>query len=161
MKSHYGRNSTYVHTKHTYKTHTTYLQNIQNSHNLPTKHTKLTNIHTKHETKFHVRSLFTYHWTNSPPSLFLSLFPPQLPQIGRYMYQQQQVRASLARFRAQIRVARRFSFKPKIPIWVNFGRVLRWKLGILYGGVWYFTAIGYICWWFGMCIFPRFGMLYQ
>jgi hypothetical protein len=50
-------------------------------------------------------------------------------------------------------------FKPKIPIWVYFWRVLQWKHEILYGELLYFTAIWYICWLFG--IFSPFGILYQ
>jgi hypothetical protein len=65
------------------------------------------------------------------------------------------------------RVARWFSFKPKIPIWENFG-------GSCNGYYWYilwpfglFTAIGNILWPFGIFyglfwyIFPHFGILYQ
>jgi hypothetical protein len=66
---------------------------------------------------------------------------------------------------AQRRVARWFVFKPKIPIWVNFG-------GSCYGKyfmtIWstYFTVIGNTLWPFGifcsnLVYFPRFGILDQ
>jgi hypothetical protein len=59
-----------------------------------------------------------------------------------------------------IRVARWFVFKPKIPIWVNFGEschgkswYILWPFG-LFNGYWkHFMAIWYI--------FPRFGILDQ
>jgi hypothetical protein len=69
-------------------------------------------------------------------------------------------------FSISVRVARWFVFKPKIPIWVNFWRVLckilvhlmifwtiLWPLAIFYGHLVYFVVIWYI--------FPRFGILYQ
>jgi hypothetical protein len=66
------------------------------------------------------------------------------------------------------RIARWFAFKPKIPIWVNFGGSCNRKswyilsqFGLFYGHWRYFTAIWYkyfVVIWF---IFPRFGALYQ
>jgi hypothetical protein len=41
---------------------------------------------------------------------------------------------------ATVRVARWRNFRPKIPIWVNFGGFLRWKTVV------YFVAIWYILW---------------
>jgi hypothetical protein len=68
--------------------------------------------------------------------------------------------------RLPFRVARWFVFKPKIPIWVHFGRYCNGKslhilepFGLFYGLWKYFTAIGYILGSLG--IFPRFGVLYQ
>jgi hypothetical protein len=54
-------------------------------------------------------------------------------------------------------------FKPKIPIWVNFGGSCN---GIFYDHLVYFTAIRNILWPCGIFvvigyIFPHFGMLYQ
>jgi hypothetical protein len=53
--------------------------------------------------------------------------------------------------RTQIRVARWFVFKPKIPIWVNFGGPCNWRccyilgtLGLIYGQLVYFKVIWYI-----------------
>jgi hypothetical protein len=56
------------------------------------------------------------------------------------------------------RVARWFVFKPKIPIWVNFGGACYGKSilrpsEIFYGHLVYFVVIWYI--------FPRFGILDQ
>jgi hypothetical protein len=64
------------------------------------------------------------------------------------------------------RVARRFVFKPKIPIWVNFEGLAIENLGIFYDHLVYFTAIGNI---YGHLVYfvviwynsPRFGILYQ
>jgi hypothetical protein len=58
------------------------------------------------------------------------------------------------------RVARWFVFKPKIPIWVNFGGTwigkclyILWPLGISYGDLGYFMTIWYILYSFGtFCI---------
>jgi hypothetical protein len=59
-----------------------------------------------------------------------------------------------------IRVARWFVFKPKIPIWVNFGGscygkswYILWPFGLFYGHWKYFMAIRYILWYFGI-FFP-------
>jgi hypothetical protein len=64
------------------------------------------------------------------------------------------------------RVARWHIFKPKIPIWVNFGRSCNgrcWYIlcpfGLFYGHLWYFVAI-----WDILCFLIylfRFGTLYQ
>jgi hypothetical protein len=79
-----------------------------------------------------------------------------------------------------IRVARWFIFKPKIPIWVKFWRVLQWKMlvffchlvyfalirsvllpfGLHYFHLVYLTFIWYISWSFGIlfpfrCVAPR------
>jgi hypothetical protein len=50
------------------------------------------------------------------------------------------LRISVNFINQHVRVARWFIFKPKIPIWVNFGRALDWKngytlwpFGIFYG----------------------------
>jgi hypothetical protein len=55
------------------------------------------------------------------------------------------------------RVARWFVFKPKIPIWVNFGGrwygrcwCIIWPFGLFYGHLTYFTAFGYILRYFGI-----------
>jgi hypothetical protein len=62
------------------------------------------------------------------------------------------------------RVARWFVFKPKIPIWVNFGGPwngkmllyfmticnILWRFGLFYGDLVYFMAIWYILWRFGI-----------
>jgi hypothetical protein len=69
----------------------------------------------------------------------------------------------------RLRVARWHIFKPKIPIWLNFGGscngrcwYILWPLGIFY------RNLVYICilWPFGilndyLVIFPRFGILYK
>jgi hypothetical protein len=56
-----------------------------------------------------------------------------------------------------ITVARWFVFKPKIPIWVNFGGYcnrkswyILWPFGLFYGHWKYFMAIWYILWSFGL-----------
>jgi hypothetical protein len=65
------------------------------------------------------------------------------------------------------RVARWFVFKPKIPIWVNFGGSYRMENArIFYDHLKYFTVIWYILWPFGNVvviwyIFLRFGILCQ
>jgi hypothetical protein len=54
-------------------------------------------------------------------------------------------------------------FKPKIPIWVNFGRCcheLLLPFYIFYDQLEYFIAILYILWSFGV-FSPFFGMLYR
>jgi hypothetical protein len=58
------------------------------------------------------------------------------------------------------RVDRWHIFKPKIPIWVNFGGSsngrcwnILWSSGLFYGYLVYFTAIWYILWPFGI-FFP-------
>jgi hypothetical protein len=58
------------------------------------------------------------------------------------------------------RVARWFVFKPKIPLWVNFGGPCNGKscfilrpFGLFYGNLKHFMAIGYILWSFGI-FFP-------
>jgi hypothetical protein len=58
-------------------------------------------------------------------------------------------------------VARLYIFKPKIPIWVNFGGscnrrcwYILWPFGLLYCNLVYFAVIWYT-------YFPRFCMLYQ
>jgi hypothetical protein len=57
----------------------------------------------------------------------------------------------------QIRVARRFVFKPKIQIWVNFGSTcngrfwyILWPFGTFSDHVVYFIALWYILWSFGI-----------
>jgi hypothetical protein len=72
-----------------------------------------------------------------------------------------------------LRVAGRYIFKPKIPLWVNFGAVCNGRFWYIFGHVAYFTANLCILWSFGIfCgrlvyfvvvwyIFPRFGLLYQ
>jgi hypothetical protein len=50
----------------------------------------------------------------------------------------------------QSRVARWFVFKPKFPIWVNFGGLAMENHGILYAHLVYCTAIGNILWPFGI-----------
>jgi hypothetical protein len=71
------------------------------------------------------------------------------------------------------RVARWRIFKPKIPIWVNFGGscnercwYILWLFGIFYGQLVYFVAIWYILWPYRtssgyLVYFIRFGMLYK
>jgi hypothetical protein len=50
-----------------------------------------------------------------------------------------------------VRVARWFAFKPKIPICVNFGSVLQWKiLEYFTKHLVYYTAIGNNSWPFGI-----------
>jgi hypothetical protein len=51
-------------------------------------------------------------------------------------------------FKVETRVARWFVFKPKIPIWVNFGGscngscwYILWPFGLFYGHLVYFVAI--------------------
>jgi hypothetical protein len=65
------------------------------------------------------------------------------------------------------RVARWYSFKPKIPIGVNLGgscNGICWYIlcpfGLFYCHLVYFAAIWYSLWYFGI-YFPRFGMLHQ
>jgi hypothetical protein len=66
------------------------------------------------------------------------------------------------------RVARWYTFRTKIPIWVNFERHAIKDVGQFYGHSVYFTAISYtilwpfviFCGYFGY-IFSRFGNLYQ
>jgi hypothetical protein len=68
----------------------------------------------------------------------------------------------------RIRVARWFVFKPKIPIWVNFGGSSNgkswynlWPFGLLYGHWKYFMAkylVYFVVIWY---LAPRFGILYQ
>jgi hypothetical protein len=55
-----------------------------------------------------------------------------------------------------IRVARWFVFKPKIPIWVNFGGpqigkclYIKWPLGVFFGDLGYFMTICYVLYSFG------------
>jgi hypothetical protein len=48
------------------------------------------------------------------------------------------------------RVARWFVFKPKIPIWLNFGGSCYGNLGIFYDHLVYFTAIVNVLWPFGI-----------
>jgi hypothetical protein len=69
-----------------------------------------------------------------------------------------------------IRVARWYIFKPKIPIWVNFGGVLQLKMLVYFVAIWsilqpfgvfcgylvYFIAIWYILWIFGI-FYGHFG----
>jgi hypothetical protein len=61
------------------------------------------------------------------------------------------------------RVARWYIFKPKIPIWINFGGSYNWRcwyilwpLGLFYG------RLVFLChlWWF-VTYFSHFGMLYR
>jgi hypothetical protein len=66
---------------------------------------------------------------------------------------------------AESRVARWFVFKPKIPIWVNFGEPwngkrwhILWSFGIFYGHFGIFYGHLYLVIWY---IFPRFGILCQ
>jgi hypothetical protein len=63
------------------------------------------------------------------------------------------------------RVARWFVFKPKIPIWENFGGpwigkcfYILWSFGICYGYLRYFMTIWYILCSFGTFCF---GIMYQ
>jgi hypothetical protein len=57
----------------------------------------------------------------------------------------------------QIRVARWYIFKAKIPVWVNFLGSCNGRVGIFYGHLVYFTAVWYISRPFG--IFWPFGMI--
>jgi hypothetical protein len=76
-------------------------------------------------------------------------------------------RASQPKLWLSSRVARWHIFKPKIPIWVNFGGPCNgrcWYIicpfGLFHDYTVYFVAIWYILWLFDI-YFPRFGMLYQ
>jgi hypothetical protein len=67
---------------------------------------------------------------------------------------------SVYQIQMSTRVARWFVFKPKIPIWVNFGGscygkswYIIWQFGLFDGHLVYFVVIWYI--------FPRFGILGQ
>jgi hypothetical protein len=60
--------------------------------------------------------------------------------------------------RVQIRVARWYIFKPKIPIWIDFGGSCNGRCWYILSPLVYFTAIWYILWSFGIFywfIFPR------
>jgi hypothetical protein len=67
----------------------------------------------------------------------------------------------------QSRVARWHIFKPKIPIWVNFGgscngrfSCIMWPLVLFYSYLVYFVAICYILWLFGI-FYNYFGIFYD
>jgi hypothetical protein len=60
--------------------------------------------------------------------------------IESQCFQQQTCRCT----RDSRRVARWFDFKPKIPIWVNFGGLAMENASIFYGYLEYFTVIWYI-----------------
>jgi hypothetical protein len=67
---------------------------------------------------------------------------------------------------AQCRVARWFIFKPKVPIWVNFGVYILYPFGQFLGHLVYFMALWFISWHFGLfygflAYFPSFGILYH
>jgi hypothetical protein len=66
-------------------------------------------------------------------------------------------------FRVASRVARWFIFKPKIPLWVNFGGLKIEYVCIFYNHLEYFTATWYNLWLFGivccdLVYFSHFGM---
>jgi hypothetical protein len=68
--------------------------------------------------------------------------------------------------RLLVRAARWHIFKPKIPIWINFGGFAMEDVGIFNGHLVYFTATWYILCLLGIImviwyIFPRFGTLNQ
>jgi hypothetical protein len=65
------------------------------------------------------------------------------------------------------RVARWFIFKPKIPIWVNFGRALAWKILIIFLTIWYILQtfgifydhlVHFVFFWY---IFSGLGIMYK
>jgi hypothetical protein len=57
------------------------------------------------------------------------------------------------------RVARRFIFVPKIPIWEYLGGPWNGQFGIFYGHLEYFAGIWYTLWQFGIPSLWSFGIV--
>jgi hypothetical protein len=88
-----------------------------------------------------------------------------LTTLGRFRRLRQRCFDGLWQFVDWIRVARWYIFKPKIPIWVNFGGpwnlkgwYILWPFAIFYGHSVYFMVIGYIFTRFGTYVVSRYNM---